>query len=172
MIGDEVFLSSTLYHLSANTETHSITHTCNWTLYLDLQSVSDGGLQINLTIPPITTSNTDSLDLHLLSAFPTYLEELFNAAPTRFSALESALAADLSGVQKLIIPASGSFFYKDPIINAEGDLLASVGWNENDDGGANPKAEPRKTVTITKPDRRPTQPPTSTGRVNAISGRR
>lgn len=84
---------------------------------------------------------------------------MFSAAASRFSSLEAALAADLAGTQKLILPASGSFFYKDPIINAEGDLLASVGWNGNDDGGANPEADPRKTVTITDPDPRPTQPP-------------
>ena len=83
---------------------------------------------------------------------------------TRFYDLEKALANDLAGAQKLVLPASGSLFYKDPVINWEGDLVASVGWNGNDDGGgsgggdANPTATDRKVVPRYWEDARPTQP--------------
>jgi hypothetical protein len=38
----------------------------------------------------------------------------------------------LAGQQKFFFPASGTFFFKNPVLNYQGDLVASIGYNGTD----------------------------------------
>ncbi|KAL2679040.1 hypothetical protein Neosp_009796 [[Neocosmospora] mangrovei] len=126
----------------------------NWGLKLDLEAVNDGGLQILTTFsePQVTFHRQDLAD-----DFGTTkaLLEGINNAITNTASLKAALAQDLSNKQGLVLPAAGTFFFKNPILSHRGDLICSIAYSNiapekaldpNDPTIINPNGKPRITV--------------------------
>lgn len=129
-----------------STKDDEVTYKINWKLTMTLQGVADGGLQINCVADKPVYDISTKYEDGLLRTYETYLAASYAAAIKNLSDLEKKLAEDLSGQQKFYYPASGTFFFKDPVINAQGDLICSIGYNGNDDFRNPDTTEERKVV--------------------------
>ncbi|KAL0764701.1 hypothetical protein CaCOL14_012791 [Colletotrichum acutatum] len=109
--------------------TERLKWTVSWKFLLDLEAVDDGGLQIKSTFEGPTT-NTTLEQISTLESYRTYTENAFNVAISNMSSLRQELAEDLAGKQGLVLPAGGVFFFKNPILGHEGDLICSVAYSK------------------------------------------
>ena len=105
--------------------------TASWTLDITLNSVREGGLEIKVNLP------TDQSSLFHIDTFynpwpwdsyPPYGEHLkqrladaISAVP--LSSIAEKLQKDLSSTARFVVPGGGTFLYKDPIFNNNGDVL-------------------------------------------------
>lgn len=100
---------------------------------LDLEAVSDGGLQIKTTLkgPECYAHKNETLNRDhgaFLYALPQYFKASANRAIHNARNVSADLARDLEGKQGLCLPAQGVFYFKDPILSARGDLVCSIGY--------------------------------------------
>jgi hypothetical protein len=123
--------------------------------------VRDGGLQITAKIGDAKSDKEASIEQGLCNQFATYFDKAFPAAISRFNSFEKDLVAGLAGQQKFYFPASGTFFFKNPMLNFQGDLICSVGFNGTDNDI--PGAPPRSLAENKAPQ---TLPPTPVGLVD------
>ncbi|UZP32227.1 hypothetical protein NXS19_000043 [Fusarium pseudograminearum] len=109
--------------------TETLKWTVSWKFLLHLEAVDDGGLQIK-SIFDGPHMNKSLEQIKTLSSYCTYTQAAFNAAISNMSGLRQELAEDLAGKQGLVLPAGGVFFFKNPILGHEGDLICSVAYSK------------------------------------------
>lgn len=119
-----------------------------WSMTLDLEAVSDGGLQIKTTVTGPTgyrhRDDTFSSSLDFLMCLPWYLEGAMTRAMHNAKNISAALAQDLENTQALCLPAKGVFCFKDPILSRDGDLVCSIDYV----AGVSPKQMLDETVDV------------------------
>jgi hypothetical protein len=98
----------------------------------NLESVKDGGLQVTSKVAMATPTKELTIDQGLGNNLVKYFDQAFPIATRRFTSFQQDLVAALAGQEKFYFPASGSFFFKNPVLNYQGDLIASVGYNGTD----------------------------------------
>jgi hypothetical protein len=103
--------------------------TVSWKFLLDLEAVADGGLQIKSTFDGPHVSKAQQ-QISTLGNYCDYTRNAFDVAMSNLSTLQQSLAEDLEGKQGLVLPAGGVFFFKNPIIGHEGDLICSVAYSK------------------------------------------
>jgi hypothetical protein len=84
----------------------------------------------------------------MINDMATYVDQCMDSAKTRFRDLERQLQQDLAGQEKFYFPASGAFFFKNPRLNNNGDLVCSVSYDANDWALPNPNAAARKDILV------------------------
>ncbi|KAF8243632.1 hypothetical protein K440DRAFT_561107, partial [Wilcoxina mikolae CBS 423.85] len=108
-----------------------------WNLDVALNSVHEGGLEISLNLPdnPVNSwvqppyEDNWPFNWHEGEAdkLKTYLVDGLNNAP--FAQAEEQLQNALRSTARFVVPGGGTFFYKNPIFNDNGDLLIEIGYN-------------------------------------------
>jgi hypothetical protein len=126
----------------------------NWSIQLDLEAVGDGGLQILTTFGECETKVTNK-GIEGLSKYEGYVKTCTDATKTRLSALQKSLAEDLEKQRGLVLPASGVFYFKNPILGHNGDLICSLSYNDtasnkffDESPRVNAEAKPRADITL------------------------
>lgn len=94
-----------------------------------MQEVTDGGLQFQVDIDHPTTSFQGNYEY--LSDFRRGFEEGYEAAGRNFEWYINSIRNCLQGQERFTLPVSGVFFFKDPVMNAQGDLVCSLQYNGN-----------------------------------------
>ncbi|KZF24923.1 hypothetical protein L228DRAFT_280214 [Xylona heveae TC161] len=112
--------------------------TATWAINITLNSVKEGGLEISLNLPD------DPNDLFEISPYfddwpfsniyPPYgehLKERMQSAITVAPLWEAAreLQTALSSTARFVVPGGGTFFYKNPIFNNNGDVMIEAQYN-------------------------------------------
>ncbi|CCT71986.1 uncharacterized protein FFUJ_14020 [Fusarium fujikuroi IMI 58289] len=100
-----------------------------WTVTFQMQEVTDGGLQFQVDIDQPTTSFQGNYEF--LANFRQGFEKGYKAAGRNFEWYINSIRNCLQGQEKFTLPASGVFFFKDPVMNAQGDLVCSLQYNGN-----------------------------------------
>ena len=59
-----------------------------------------------------------------------YTEEAIQVSMQNMDDLRKALAEDLEGKQGMLLPAAGVFFFKNPILGHNGDLLCNLSYKD------------------------------------------
>ncbi|KAF7502138.1 hypothetical protein GJ744_006985 [Endocarpon pusillum] len=120
---------------------------CTWKIKLTMQEVSDGGMQFVIDYEKPTTSypsnNGSGLDW-----IKKNLDDQYDTAFSNFEWYMNSIRDCLKGQEKFTLPASGVFYFKNPVINAKGDLVCGLEYNGNPElGGAiNSGADERENV--------------------------
>jgi hypothetical protein len=96
---------------------------------LDLEAVGDGGFQILTTSGHVGTETTRKGFGGFLK-YEGYVKACNEATNTRLSALHKSLAEDLKTQRGLVLPASGIFYFKSPILGRNGDFICGLSYNE------------------------------------------
>jgi hypothetical protein len=80
-----------------------------------------------------------------------YIEHRHAKVFQNFSQTQSDLVTQLSNTNSFILPAGGTFFYCNPVLNYDGALLCNIFYNDNEGSAAkpNPNAPARKVVVVT-----------------------
>jgi hypothetical protein len=131
-----------------------IKYTYNWSVVFNLESVKDGGLQVTAKVGTTTPTKELSLDQGIGNLLVKYFDAAFPIATRRFTSFQQDLVAALAGQQRFYFPASGTFFFKNPVLNYQGDLIASVGYNGNDGpiSGVADRSQVQNTTQTLPPD--------------------
>ena len=125
---------------------------------LSLQSVSDGGLQIKVKADEPKSNKAFTMEQGTLTSYGNYLETSYENAISNLTHLQAELANDISGQQKFYFPASGTFFFKNPIMNHDGALICGIGYNGSDDFRNKNETIERITVQPVPDSAKPQQP--------------
>jgi hypothetical protein len=96
---------------------------------LNIEAVDDGGLQIVSKFGEIETK-IDAQGIEGLQAYDQYTREAHEVAKANLSILEKSLAEDLAGHRGFVLPAEGIFYFKNPILGHDGDLICSLSYND------------------------------------------
>ncbi|KAK3294865.1 uncharacterized protein B0H64DRAFT_196991 [Chaetomium fimeti] len=137
------------WYKNLTSDDDTLNYKVTWKITLTLQSVSDGGLQIAVKADKPVSTKDYTMNEGKLNQYGDWLEDAYIPALSNLSHMEAALVNDLSGQQKFYFPASGTFFFKDPVINAEGALICSIGYNGADDFANPDTTTVRKNVQAT-----------------------
>jgi hypothetical protein len=122
---------------------------------LDLEAVGDGGLQILCTWGDVQTVPTKD-GIEGLKDYDAYAQAAIEAATTRLTGLQKSLAEDLADQRGLVLPASGIFYFKNPILGHNGDLICNLSYDEtasktffDEKPNVNQGAKSREDITVT-----------------------
>jgi hypothetical protein len=122
---------------------------------LDLEAVGDGGLQILCTWGDVKTITVQD-GMEGLKDYDAYAQAAIEAATTRLTGLQKSLAEDLADQRGLVLPASGIFYFKNPILGHNGDLICNLSYNEtasskffDEKPEVNKGAKSREDITVT-----------------------
>lgn len=109
-----------------------------WSFTITLKSVQNGGLEVDVSAPNVTPSS--SVDGDLLGGLENKTFGGLTGMDTDMVASikdgmqtdqwESDLEKALNGVNHFVFPAGGVFFMKNPLFNAEGDLLTELTYKQ------------------------------------------
>lgn len=93
-----------------------------------MSEVADGGLEfiINNGAPDLTFTGANKEEL---SSFEQYMRNAYQTASRNFGAIVESLKDSLKNQERFVLPASGVYFFKNPIFNHLGDLLCELEWN-------------------------------------------
>jgi hypothetical protein len=106
---------------------------------LTLNSVKDGGIEISLNLPNKPTDifhvgepSYDEWPFGTL--YKPYAEKLKNGlvedlTKTPLLDIAEQLQSNLSSASRFVVPGGGTFFYKDPIFNNNGDVLIEAEYD-------------------------------------------
>ena len=109
-----------------------------WTINITLNSVKDGGLEISLKLPDNQADlfhiGTEFDEWPFGDVYPPYGEDLKETLATAIDAsplqqVAEELQTTLSSTARFVIPGGGTFFYKDPIFNNNGDVMIEAQYN-------------------------------------------
>lgn len=110
-----------------------------WNIDLTLNSVKEGGVEISLNLPDKPTDifhvgkpSWDEWPFDNL--WPPYGDKMKSnlvADLTKTPLLDVAkeLEKNLASASRFVVPGGGTFFYKDPIFNSNGDVLIEAKYN-------------------------------------------
>ncbi|KAH0372775.1 hypothetical protein KCU65_g920, partial [Aureobasidium melanogenum] len=97
-----------------------------WSITFQMQEVMDGGIQFGIThMRPTTTVSGDFKNLK------AELEKRYKVAGDNFEYYTNSIRNCLAGQEKFTLPASGVYFFKNPVMNAQGDLVCGLEYNGN-----------------------------------------
>ncbi|KAG9758075.1 hypothetical protein KCU73_g4085, partial [Aureobasidium melanogenum] len=100
-----------------------------WAINFQMQEVMDGGMQFGITqVRPTTTFSGDFSNLPNIKAG---LEKRYKIAGDNFEFYTNSIRNCLAGQEKFTLPASGVYFFKNPVMNAHGDLVCGLEYNGN-----------------------------------------
>ncbi|KAF7557531.1 hypothetical protein G7Z17_g513 [Cylindrodendrum hubeiense] len=151
--------------------TENVQWTVKWKMLLDLEAVDDGGLQIKSVFEGPTVSMKEE-GISTLGGYCDYTKKAFTSAISNMSGLQKELAEDLAGKQGLVLPAGGVFFFKNPILGHDGDLVCSIAYskiqpkvmfNPEDHTAINDDANKRATYNVGS--EQPLPPPATGGSI-------
>lgn len=111
--------------------------TMNWNFFMRLQSVLNGGLEITMdsTREPDTvkidtwggTSWGSGIDPKLVKEKESQMYQAFDN--NSLTVARQVLQSSLRSSARFVLPGRGSFFYKNPIFNKNGDVLCDITYN-------------------------------------------
>lgn len=82
---------------------------------------------------PTYTKLANQKDLQYIG-LGDWLDNFAQGMLSQLGNLQNSLAEGLQHSHKLILPAGGVYYFKDPIISAHGDLLVTVAYNGSAEG--------------------------------------
>lgn len=113
-----------------------------WSMTLEIASISEGGLEIKIKPPTgkdgkyheCTYDIEDRLDWPGMHSDMTvysakiiaYLDQMFTV---KINALRTTLLHQLNNQNKLYMPGSGTFFFKNGTFNSKGDFLTEIKYD-------------------------------------------
>lgn len=101
-----------------------------WKITFTMREVTDGGLQIDVDYEPPTPSFLGNYeDSNSLKWIKARLEEMYAAAGDNFEWYVHSIRDCLKGREKFTLPASGVYYFKNPIMNSRGDFLCGLEYN-------------------------------------------
>lgn len=100
-------------------------------MQLDLEAVNDGGLQIKSEFTPAKMIELKN-NLSGLNEYKAYTDKAIRTAISNMDDLRQALATELKEQPGLCLPASGVFYFKNPVLSHKGDLVCSVSYNDTE----------------------------------------
>jgi uncharacterized phage infection (PIP) family protein YhgE len=105
----------------------------DWNMVLDLEAVDDGGLQIKSTWGDVNKQMQQN-GIEGLQAYDEYTANAIEAAKTQLEQVRQSLAQDLASQRGLVLPAAGIFYFKNPILGHNGDLICGLSYNDTPSG--------------------------------------
>jgi hypothetical protein len=95
---------------------------------MTMREVGDGGLEfaIENSAPDLNFSGNNKGEL---SHFEDYMRNAYTTASRNFGHIVESLKDSLQNQERFVLPASGVYFFKNPIFNKLGDLLCELEWN-------------------------------------------
>jgi hypothetical protein len=95
---------------------------------MTMSEVADGGLEfiIENGAPDLVFSGNNKGEL---SHFENYMRNAYTTASRNFGSIVASLKDSLKNQERFVLPASGVYFFKNPIFNKSGDLLCELEWN-------------------------------------------
>jgi hypothetical protein len=95
---------------------------------MTMSEVADGGLEfvIDNSDPDLAFSGDNKGQL---SSFEEYMRNAYTTASKNFGSIVESLKDSLKNQERFVLPASGVYFFKNPIFNNSGDLLCELEWN-------------------------------------------
>lgn len=116
-------------NLRTNKVTHRIIAQTNWKIKFQLQEVTDGGMQIGVNYETPSTTFSGDHSSNSLTFIKTKLEPMYKSAGDNFEWYVNSIRNCLQGQEKFTLPASGVYFFKNPLMNAKGDLICGLEYN-------------------------------------------
>ncbi|KAK1774876.1 hypothetical protein QBC45DRAFT_423868 [Copromyces sp. CBS 386.78] len=110
-----------------------------WKITFTMQEVTDGGLHINIDYvrpDPVFISNSHDDEFGKLGALQDQLIEMSRSAGENFEHFVESIRNCLEHQEKFVLPASGVFYFKNPLMNHKGDLVANLEYNGNPTRGS------------------------------------
>ncbi|RHZ62474.1 uncharacterized protein CDV56_108562 [Aspergillus thermomutatus] len=124
----------------------------SWSISLAMASVEDGGLEVNIVPNSNTVNVSYDHDGDMQWETPPFIlaarwkEMLQGGMQSALQRVEKNLLYALANQQRLFLPGKGSYLMKNPIFNAQGDLLVDLSFN-----GANPPKRTQRRLHYPNP---------------------
>lgn len=92
---------------------------------MTMAEASDGGLVIKITNEPLKIDFSGH-NKDVLSFYETYFKDSYERARANFGPIMESIKNALEGQERFFLPASGIFYFKNPIFNHEASLLCEL----------------------------------------------
>ncbi|KAL9040801.1 MAG: hypothetical protein Q9180_001695 [Flavoplaca navasiana] len=132
-------------------ETDEMQLECKWSINFTMMAVKDGGLEIRVKAdePVLTEGSSNNFELAdyqegTLKPALDFAKRYFKESLQNLSSLEASLTKAFASQNKFFFPGSGSYFFKDPAFNHNGDMFCRISYN------AAQQAVERSDIKVTK----------------------